>query len=165
MSSVVSSRDTVGRPASRASAAALLDTRPVFLMERCLAVRFERITDNAVDTGRDNNPPTTTTAKKPASGLATWLMWQRRASSAAAAKTPDRCSDFQNSSASIATLTAPTPAPSVVNELHDAAPAGWVYDGGFVLFQVKIKYVKKFGKFWRNLKNLESQVQQTWFEE
>nr|SVE73151.1 EOG090X0BW7 [Ceriodaphnia reticulata] len=134
--SVISSRDpavmtatsaTLTRPGSRSS-----DSRPIFLLERCLAIRFERIEANP-----PTHPPPPPPPLKPKpesrpgsslSQLSSWLPWQRHAT-----PPPPTASSCVSSERTIRQEQIPQPTTPLVRD--SSAPAGWVYDGGFVLYQ------------------------------
>ena len=120
----VSSRDLQQRPASRASAAESTSSRPVYLLERCIAIRFEKIHQATLLLNKANGLPPK--SNRPGSSLSSWLPWRSSSSTirpaAAAAETAIPVAKDQ------AAL------PSLVKD--SAAPAGWIYDGGFVLYQV-----------------------------
>lgn len=134
--SVISSRDpgmtatsaTLTRPGSRSS-----DTRPIFLLERCLAIRFERIHPSAPVPALPTKKPESRPGSS-LSQLSSWLPWQRHSNN----NTPPPASSCVSSERTLrpdVQLTPSNPAGSIVKD--SSAPAGWVYDGGFVLYQVK----------------------------
>lgn len=135
--SVVSCRDpAMTRPASRRSS----DTRPIFLLERCLAVRFERVEPNKAPPPQPPPPPTSTAARLGASlsHLSTcWLPWQRSQAHGRSASRASSDADGDAPATVPATPATPT-APSVPLVVQQTAPQGWIYDGGFVLFQVQL---------------------------
>ena len=140
--SVVSSR-IMTRPASRASAAgvsrvsAATEAPPIYLLERCLAIRCEKKANDddkptAAAAAAARSSAASTVSSRPPSGLGhlpTWLPWQR-AGTSGRSKTPG---------------SAPQPVAdgkerdgnSSHSNRSSAAPAAWQYDGGYILFQVR----------------------------
>ena len=119
------------RPGSRVSR--MSEMRPVFLLERCLAIRFERIQEVASPT----SAPSLATGKskgsadsRPGSSLSqqisTWLPWQRHQQS-------KQSTNQQQQQQEQLTPAPPPPPPPTAKD----SPAGWFYDGGFILYQVK----------------------------
>ena len=137
--SVVSSRDpatatsaTLTRPGSRSSES---NSRPIFLLERCLAIRFERIEANNPTATSTADPPAPSTKKpesRPGSSLSqlsSWMMpWHTRHTP------PPPASSCASSERTIRQEPQPPSKQPLVKD--SSAPAGWVYDGGFVLYQV-----------------------------
>ena len=138
--SVISSRDMMAatassRPGSRAS-----EMRPIFLLERCLAIRFERIptvlaaatttAPSSVVSTKNNNK--SSADSRPGSSLSqqfsTWLPWQRH---------------HQQSNNKQPEAPAPPPPPPTTD--NSPSPSAWLYDGGFLLYQVNKK--KEFHLF------------------
>lgn len=141
--SVISSRDpmmtattaTLTRPGSRAS-----DTRPIFLLERCLAIRFERIHTSVAPPIAALPPINKKPESRPGSSLSqlsSWLPWQRHSNN-----TPPPASSCVSSERSTVRPEVLLPANSIVKD--SSAPAGWVYDGGFVLYQVSFFFSLSF---------------------
>lgn len=155
--SVISSRDpamsttsaTLTRPGSRSS-----ELRPIFLLERCLAIRFERITQSTTQTTTTTTTSTTTSKKsesRPGSSLSQLSNWfnfhqpskqqqQQSNTPPESCASSDRTIRQQQPSKEQQTTTT-----SLVKD--SSAPAGWVYDGGFVLYQVKFFSNSFFGGF------------------
>nr|SVE76603.1 EOG090X0BW7 [Daphnia longispina] len=123
---------TLTRPGSRSS-----ELRPIFLLERCLAIRFERITQSTTQTTTSTTTSATTTKKsesRPGSSLSQLSNWFNFHQPSKQSNTPpescassDRTIRQQQPSKEQQTTT------SLVKD--SSAPAGWVYDGGFVLYQ------------------------------
>ena len=107
------------RPLSRATE---VSSRPIFLLERCLAIRFERVQQQQQQQKVQHDTP-----KRPGSSLSqlsTWFPWASSKLNATSSLT--LTSEAQQSEAK-----------SVVQAQESSnSPAGWIYDGGFVLFQV-----------------------------
>ena len=134
--SVISSRDPANataasipltRPGSRSS-----DSRPIFLLERCLAIRFERILSAALPVVQPHAKKSAAESSRPASSLSqlsSWLPWQRHSNANTAPPSVAPSLERSDAQPSIHPI-----APSIVKDI--SAPAGWVYDGGFVLYQV-----------------------------
>lgn len=139
--SVISSRDpammttamsttsaTLTRPGSRSS-----ELRPIFLLERCLAIRFERIvqsTATAAPTGKKSE-------SRPGSSLSQLSNWfnfhqqrQPNANSTPLHPAPESCASSDR------TIRQQQMKEAATLVKDSSAPAGWVYDGGFVLYQV-----------------------------
>ena len=127
--SVVSSRDLT-RPGSRSSA---MDSRPIYLLERCLAIRFEKSETSVNKIPANQKKGAESRPSSSLSHLSNWLPWQRNGSSINGRKTPSVVSERIREDRPDADDNKETNA-SVVG--RQAAPPGWVYDGGFVLFQV-----------------------------
>ena len=137
--SVISSRDMMAatassRPGSRAS-----EMRPIFLLERCLAIRFERIptvlaaaTTTAPSSVVSTKNNKSSADSRPGSSLSqqfsTWLPWQRH---------------HQQSNNKQPEAPAPPPPPPTKD--NSPSPSAWLYDGGFLLYQVNKK--KEFHLF------------------
>lgn len=178
--SVVSSRDLT-RPGSRSSVATTMDSRPIYLLERCLAIRFEKASASLTG-GANTNRQKKAPSRPPSSlsHLSNWLPWQKNgANGGNGRKTPsssvsernqmiredcedgleDAQGDSKSKSSVVSLMTAgkppmsPPPSSSVAGGGRQAAPPGWVYDGGFVLFQVT---VSPFSLSRRQMKNTQS---------
>lgn len=142
--SVISSRDpgmtamsttsaTLTRPGSRSS-----ELRPIFLLERCLAIRFERM---AQSTAQTTTQTTTTSSKKsesrPGSSLSQLSNWfnfhqpsRQNNNGALPPPPPESCASSDR------TIRQQQSVKEQALVKDSSAPAGWVYDGGFVLYQV-----------------------------
>lgn len=117
----VISRDLQQRPASRASAAESTSSRPVYLLERCIAIRFEKIHQATLLLNKANGLPPK--SNRPGSSLSSWLPWRSSSSTIRPAAEP-----------TAAVVPTTTKDQGLVKDA--TAPAGWIYDGGFVLYQV-----------------------------
>ena len=141
--SVISSRDpamsttsaTLTRPGSRSS-----ELRPIFLLERCLAIRFERITQSTTQT--TTTTTSTTTSKKsesrPGSSLSqlsNWFNFHQPSKQQQSNTPPESCASSDRTIRQQQPSKEQQTTTSLVKD--SSAPAGWVYDGGFVLYQVK----------------------------
>lgn len=131
MSTTSRTSATLTRPGSRSS-----ELRPIFLLERCLAIRFERMVESTAATAA---PSSKKSESRPASSLSQLSNWfnfhQPRQPNTNANSTPlppaapESCA---SSDRTIRQQQAKEPAALVKDS---SAPAGWVYDGGFVLYQ------------------------------
>lgn len=134
MSTTSRTSATLTRPGSRSS-----ELRPIFLLERCLAIRFERMVESTAATAA---PSSKKSESRPASSLSQLSNWfnfhQQRQPNTNANSTPlppaapESCA---SSDRTIRQQQAKEPAALVKDS---SAPAGWVYDGGFVLYQVSL---------------------------
>ena len=137
---MISSRDTMAAASSVVSAATrpgsrvsrMSEMRPVFLLERCLAIRFERIqtvasptTAPSLATGKNKGSADSRPGSSLSQQISTWLPWQRHQQS--------KPTNQQQQQQEQPTPPPPLPPPPTAKD----SPAGWFYDGGFILYQVK----------------------------
>lgn len=121
--SVISCRDA--RPVSRATEAS---SRPIFLLERCLAIRFERVQQQQQQQNQKLEPK----KERPGSSLSQlsqWFPWASSKINATSSLTLTSTNADVNDDKQ-------SDAKSSLAPDSSGSPAGWIYDGGFVLFQV-----------------------------
>lgn len=166
--SVISSRDpgmtamsttsaTLTRPGSRSS-----ELRPIFLLERCLAIRFERMAQSTTTAAAATTTTTTSSSSskksesRPGSSLSQLSNWfnfhqpsrgHNNGGTPLPTPAPESCASSDRTIRQQQSVKEPTTTTTTAAALvkDSSAPAGWVYDGGFVLYQVS--YSPIFGRF------------------
>jgi hypothetical protein len=167
--SVISSRDpgmtamsttsaTLTRPGSRSS-----ELRPIFLLERCLAIRFERMAQSTTTAAAATTTTTTSSSSskksesRPGSSLSQLSNWfnfhqpsrgqHNNGGTLLPTTAPESCASSDRTIRQQQSVKEPTTTTTTTTALvkDSSAPAGWVYDGGFVLYQVS--YSPIFGAF------------------